>query len=97
MLLEIVAAAERELDDAVNWYASQQEGLQRQFLKEFRSAVRRISAQPDLYVEIRPGIRRGLLNRLPFSIVYEQDGNILRILAIAHQHRKPFYWLDAPR
>lgn len=97
MLLEIVAAAERELDDAVDWYQSQQEGLQRQFLNEFRSAVRRISAQPDLYVEIRPDTRRGLLNRFPFSIIYEQSGDILRILAVAHQHRKPFYWLDAPR
>lgn len=96
MRLEITAAAEQELDDAVAWYQSQEAGLQQLFLHEFRSAVRRISAQPDLYVAIAPGIRRGLLNRFPYSLVYEHDSAVLRILAVAHQHREPFYWFDRP-
>jgi len=55
----------------------------------------RIQAQPEIYAELRPGIRRGLLRRFPFSVIYEITGDAILVLAVAHQHRKPFYGRDA--
>lgn len=88
----ITAAAEQELDEAVAWYRQQQAGLQEQFLREFLSTVARIQARPEIYRELRPGIRRGLMRRFPYSVIYEVSADTLLILAVAHQHRKPFYW-----
>ncbi len=92
--VNLTVAAEREIDDAVEWYRKQQEGLQQRFLLELQSTVRRIQAQPDIYTELRPGIRRGLLRRFPFSVIYEISSDAILVLAVAHQHRKPFYWQD---
>lgn len=63
MLLSITATAEQELDEAVEWYRQQQEGLQGRFLDEFRSTIARIQAQPEIYQELKPGIRRTLMRR----------------------------------
>ena len=93
--VSLAVAAERELDEAIEWYRKQQEGLQERFLLEFLSTVRRIQAQPEIYTELRPGIRRGLLRRFPFSVIYEITGDAILVLAVAHQHRKPFYGRDA--
>jgi plasmid stabilization system protein ParE len=92
MLFRIAAAAEQELDEAVEWYRQQQEGLQMRFLAEFRSTVARIQAQPTIYQELKPGIRRALMRRFPYSVIFETSDDALLILAIAHLHRRPFYW-----
>lgn len=85
--------AERELDEAMSWYRAQQAGLDEGFLSEFRSTIARIQVQPELYLELRPGIRRGLMHKFPYNVIYEVSNGTLLILALAHQHRKPFYWV----
>jgi plasmid stabilization system protein ParE len=92
MKIIVAAAAERELDAAMAWYRLQQAGLQEGFLAEFRATLMRIQAQPEIYSELRPGIRRALMRRFPYSVIYEVLESSLLILAIAHQHRKPYYW-----
>lgn len=92
MQCQLTEAAHRELDEAVAWYREQQAGLQDLFLREFLSTIARIQAQPEIYMELRPGLRRGLMRRFPYSLIYEITGDTLLILAVAHQHRKPFYW-----
>jgi toxin ParE2 len=32
------------------------------------------------------------MRRFPYSVIYEVLESSLLILAIAHQHRKPYYW-----
>jgi hypothetical protein len=32
------------------------------------------------------------MRRFPFSIVYSVGGDNLRVLAVAHQSRRPRYW-----
>lgn len=37
-------------------------------------------------------IRRRAVTRFPYHVVYIEAGTNIRILAIAHDHRKPGYW-----
>lgn len=97
MHVDITELAEAELESAVTWYKAQTPGMEQAFLNEFRAAVGRICSQPLLYQEIETGIRRGLMNRFPYSVVYEYDTYTLRILAVAHQHRYPQYWVNQAR
>jgi len=36
--------------------------------------------------------RRVLMQRFPFSVYYEVANDHIRVVAVAHQHRKPGYW-----
>ena len=66
--------AQQELDDAVTWYDQQADGLGKEFLDELDRVVRRVVACPVSSMEIEPGLRRGLLARFPYGIIYGQDG-----------------------
>jgi len=42
--------------------------------------------------ESDPTCRVFLLDRFPYSVVIELEVEQLRVLAVAHQHRRPGYW-----
>ncbi|HEY3873904.1 MAG TPA: type II toxin-antitoxin system RelE/ParE family toxin [Candidatus Kapabacteria bacterium] len=56
------------------------------------SALEEISEYPNRYKKVRNGIRAKVLNPYPFSIYYEEIDHTVRVYAIAHSKRKPFYW-----
>lgn len=72
-------------------------GLGRRFFAEVRRAERLIAQFPESAKEIQPGIRKRLLRTFRHSLIYsvEQDG--LLILAVAHQSRRPEYWIGRVR
>ena len=84
--------ARRELDDAVAWYEGQVVGLGMEFLDELDRAVRRIAAYPDSGGELGVGLRRCLLARFPYCLIYGQDDKTIVVVAVAHLHRRPRYW-----
>ena len=92
MTIRFLSISQRELDDAVAWYDGQAEGLGMEFLDELDRAVRRIAAYPFSGMEIDPGLRRCLLARFPYAIIYGIRAKTIVVLAVAHLHRKPRYW-----
>ena len=94
MKIVFLAPAQNELDDAVDWYNRQAAGLGRELLDELDRAVRRALAFPLSYPEIEPGIRRCRLGRFPYGVIYGLDGDTLVVVAVAHLHRRPRYWID---
>lgn len=94
MKIEFLEIAETELDGAHLWYEAQQKSLGLQFLNEIDSSLGRIAAYPESFVSISNGIRRCLVKRFPYGILYGIDSNKIIIVAVAHLHRKPDYWLS---
>lgn len=39
-------------------------------------------------------IRRALLQRFPYAVIFMDLGEHIRVLAIAHAKRRPGYWLS---
>ena len=93
MKIEFLEAAEIELDEAFKWYEAQQQNLGLQFLTEFDAAIRRISAYPKSYALLDNEVRRCLIKRFPYGVLYGIDTDTIVIIAIAHLHRKPNYWV----
>ena len=93
MKIEFLEAAEIELDEAFKWYEAQQKNLGMQFLTEFDAAIRRISAYPKSYALLENGVRRCLIKRFPYGVLYGIDADTIVIIAVAHLHRKPNYWV----
>jgi plasmid stabilization system protein ParE len=92
--LRFLILAQRELDDAVAWYNEQAAGLGQEFLDELDRVVRRAVTFPMSCPEIEPGVRRCLLARFPYGLIYGVDGETLVVIAVAHLHREPRYWVD---
>lgn len=67
-------------------------GLGLTFLQEVQSALATISqffeAAPLLY----GGVRRKVLPKFPYTLFYSLREGRVRILALAHEKRRPFYW-----
>jgi hypothetical protein len=75
--------AQRELDDAVAWYDEREEDRGLDFLDELDRSIRRILSFPLASTEIEPGIRRCLLARFPYGIVYGIDDDLIIVIAVA--------------
>ena len=86
--------ARQELEDAVRFYELEYSGLGRRFKEEVRKAALRIAAYPEGWSVERGDIRKCLLHKFPYKLLYAIDENHILIIAVAHQHRKPDYWFD---
>lgn len=93
MKLRFLLLAQRELDDAVAWYNEQAAGSGQEFLYELDRATRRAVAFPMSCPEVEPGLRRCLLARFPYGIIYGVDRETIIVVAVAHLHREPGYWM----
>lgn len=94
MKVTFLALAQQELDGAVAWYNEQAAGVGQEFLDELDRAVRRAATFPMSCPEIESGVRRCLLARFPYGLIYGIDGDTIVVIAVAHLHREPRYWVD---
>jgi plasmid stabilization system protein ParE len=86
--------AKQELQDAVGYYELEFAGLGKRFRKEVKSAILRIVAYPNACSVERGDIRKCLLHKYPYKLLYSIEKDHIFIIAVAHQHRKPSYWVD---
>lgn len=84
--------AELELNDAAIFFEGETEGLGLRFLTAVESAVGHIQQHPEASPIIDQDVRCKVLRRFPYSIMYSIKPDRIRILAIANQKRRPFYW-----
>ena len=86
--------AKLELDDAIHFYELEYKGLGRRFKEEVKKAAIRISEYPEAWSVERGDVRKCLLHKFPYKLMYSVESNHIFIIAVAHQHRKPDYWID---
>jgi len=84
--------AESELVDAARYYEARSTGLGHSFLAAVRRAIEQILAYPESSPVVRRGLRRKALRRFPYSLIYGTALGDIKIIAVMHQKRRPFYW-----
>jgi toxin ParE1/3/4 len=67
-------------------------GLGDAFIAEVQSAVDALVASPLAGQAVEDDVRWWLVRRFPYSVFYRIRADHIRILAIGHQKRRPFYW-----
>ena len=92
MNIRFVPEAVKDLDDAFEWYESEQKGLGKRFVLIINESILRIARYPLFNTKVKPNIYRSLVKRFPYAIYYTPDADGILIYAIAHLHRKSFYW-----
>jgi mRNA-degrading endonuclease RelE of RelBE toxin-antitoxin system len=86
--------AKQELDDAVLYYELAYQGLGKRFKEEVRKSTIRISEYPVAWSIERGEIRKCTLHKFPYKLLYSIESDHIFIIAVAHLHRKPDYWVD---
>lgn len=84
--------ARGELRKAARHYGLESPTLRIAFLEEIDAALAQLLAYPESAPVVRGTIRRMLLRRFPYSLLYTLRPGEIRILAVMHQSRRPFYW-----
>jgi hypothetical protein len=94
MNIEFIEPASIELDDAITYYDMQLQGLGKKFLEEILQTVNLISIFPEVWAKNSVYTRKAVLKKFPYNLIYLKSKGIIYIIAVAHQHREPEYWID---
>jgi toxin ParE1/3/4 len=81
-----------EFNHSIEYYDNCAEALGLDFATEVHSSIERILAHPLAWTEIDHGIRRCLVSRFPFGVLYSIEADQIYILAIMNLHKDPDYW-----
>ncbi len=84
--------AEAEINEAAAFLDLESPGLGEIFLDDLEQAFELIKSYPEIAPLIRGRVRRKPLRKFPYSLFYSVKGVEIRILAVSHQRRRPFYW-----
>lgn len=94
MDVEFIEPAAIELDDAIAYYNLQSHGLGDEFFDEVLKTLDLISLFPEAWTQVSNHARKALLRKFPYNLSYSIHKKKIYILAVAHQHREPEYWID---
>jgi plasmid stabilization system protein ParE len=86
--------AEYELNEAAQYYDLGEPGLGASFLEEVDRCLQAIAAHPEAGRDLHGSVRRRLLRRFPYALLYRIKPSGIRILAVMNLKRRPMYWID---
>ena len=84
--------ARRELLEGSDYYEGESLGLGAIFLDRVEEAVAYLQRFPRAAPVVLGEVRRLLISKFPYSLIYRIEDEELFILAVAHHRRRPLYW-----
>ena len=83
-----------DLESARSWYEEKTQNLGIDFLKEIDYAIDTIQKSPITWAwyDKSKNVRRFLVHRFPFAVIYRINPANIQIIAVMHLHRHPDYW-----
>jgi len=75
-------------------YSEEHFGLGERFVQIMEATLKKICASPQRPKSLGKNLRIVHLPNLPYNVIYhhERGSEVVKIFAVAHQHRKPGYW-----
>lgn len=95
MRTTFTSAANLDVTNALEYYRREAGvDVAEDFYNELRHAIERIKQWPKSFPTIHPELRRTILRRFPFPVVYAIKADRIRILAVRHHRRNPNFGLN---
>ena len=91
---QFLPEAEEEMNESAQFYERRSEGLGEDFLDEVQHTVDSLLAFPQSGPVVSENLRRRILRRFPFGLLYAIEAERIVIVAVAHLKRRPGYWKD---
>jgi plasmid stabilization system protein ParE len=90
----LLPKAREDLSKAARYLEVEKPGLGRRLTDEVQNALERLSTNPNVGAEVRPGVRKLLVRRFPYSLIYRITPEYVLVLAVMHHRRHPRRWQD---
>lgn len=84
--------AEEEFNRAIEYYEDIEPGLGYDFSLEVYSTIQRSVEFPKAWAVLEGEIRRSLVRRFPYGVLYSEEQDEIFIVAVMNLHRNPDYW-----
>jgi hypothetical protein len=84
--------AEAELNLSIDYYESIEPGLGYDFALEVYETIQRAVDFPKAWTILDDDVRRSLVKRFPYGVLYSEEPDGVFILAVMNLHRAPDYW-----
>ena len=84
--------AEQEFNAAIDYYEEIDPALGYDFATEVYAAIQRAVSLPEAWIAIDGDIRRSLVKRFPYGVLYSLEDDSIYIVAVMNLRRHPNYW-----
>jgi plasmid stabilization system protein ParE len=92
MNFEFLPEADEEFREASRYYENEAPGVGLAFIAEVHRVITMVISHPLAAKQIRGTIRSKVLLHFPYSLFYYIESDLILIVAVAHQKRRPTYW-----
>jgi len=92
MNFEFLPEADEEFREASRYYENAAPGVGLAFIAEVHRVISIVISNPLAAKQIRGTIRSKVLLHFPYSLFYSIESDLILIVAVAHQKRRPTYW-----
>jgi plasmid stabilization system protein ParE len=90
--LELSELAEADLAEAMEWYKRIRPGLEAAIALCVEETLDRILDNPEMFPGITPGVRRAIVRRFPYLVIFRVRKRRIEIEALFHPSRDPKRW-----
>jgi len=81
-----------DIQEADQWYSERSPSTADDFVASVYAGIYDICGAPQRWPKHSHNARRYLLARFPFSVIYLDKPDMVKIIAVAHHKRRPAYW-----
>lgn len=92
--VEIHPGVRLEVWEARTWYGEQSPAAEAGFIEEVEHAIEEIALSPGRWPLSLAGTRRFVFRRYPYCLYYRVKGDLVTVVAIAHNKRRVGYWVN---
>lgn len=92
MTFDFHPGADEEFVQAVAYYEGCDPGLGIDFSREVYAAIQNAVEYRTMWPKIENEVRRCLVHRFPYGVLYSVEPRGIFILAVMHLHRDSDYW-----
>ena len=94
MKAEFHPIASGEIVETTAYYEGEVPGLGDRFIAEVERIVEVLCDQPHIGQSVGEELRRIILARFPYSLIYSIESERIWVIAVAHHRRRPGYWQE---
>lgn len=91
-IVEVLPAAEQEFREAFFWYFERSPIAADAFRSLVLDAIDGLADRAGMWPANADGFHFHVLDRFPYTVWYDLNGQVATVVAVAHQHRRPGYW-----
>jgi toxin ParE1/3/4 len=92
MRLEFFEDAAFEIEEDRGWYRERSESAEAGFLREIDHAIQQVTDAPEQWPQYLGGTLRYVFPTYPYSLVYFVENDVIWVVAVAHDKKRPGYW-----